>query len=138
MKLYKVAAFALVALMLAGVSSAQVSNQPVISVSQLQEHCEANARTDVAKATNDSSHLKSTDDVASIICVGYILGTMDSLLDNCSSYHVLGVFHAGQAADIFLKYLHEHPEINRDGSARSVLISSWIRAGYVAVMKDVR
>lgn len=133
----RIAALALGTLMLAGVSSAQISSKPIISVSQLQEHCEASARTDAAHETNDASHLKATDNQASMVCIGYILGTMDSLLDDGSSYHFLDTLHAGQAADIFLKYLHEHPEINREKSGRSVLISSWASAGYIAV-KGVR
>jgi hypothetical protein len=72
-----------------------------------------------------------------MVCVGYILGTMDSLLDDSGTYYIIGALHAGQAANIFLKYLHEHPEIDREKSARSVLISSWASAGYIAV-KGVR
>jgi hypothetical protein len=137
MRPFRIVALALGALMLAGVSSAQTSKPSVVSVSQLQEHCEANARTDTATATNDRSHLKGTDEMASMVCVGYILGTMDSLLDESSPYYITGTLHAGQAANIFLKYLQEHPEINRVKSARSVLISAWASAGFVAA-KDVR
>jgi hypothetical protein len=133
MKPISIVALTFGTLMLAGVSSAQISRKPVISVSQLQEHCEASARTDAAAATNDRSHLKDTDLTESMVCVGYILGTMDSLLDDSSAYDIVGALHAGQAANIFLKYLQEHPEINRDKSARSVLISSWVSAGYIAV-----
>ena len=127
----KTTALIAVALATAYVTPAQ-SSEPVVSVSKLQEYCEASARTDTAVATNDRSHLKSTDDVASMICVGYILGTLDSLLDEGSSYHMVSNLRAGQAANIFLKYLQEHPEINREKSGRSILILSWVSAGYIA------
>jgi hypothetical protein len=64
----------------AGTVAAQDSNRFSLSVAQLREQCQANARLAAADATNGQWHLKETDWAFGAACLGYVLGTIDAIL----------------------------------------------------------
>jgi hypothetical protein len=136
---------AAVCLGFAGTAAAQDSSKFAVSASALRDQCQATVRMQIAHDTNDHSHVKDLDPLDSSACLGYVLGTIDAILaggvfvksaDGKTSayiYRFTASIHAGQAEEVFMKYLQDHPETEMQVSARSVLILSWLNAKLLTV-----